>query len=126
MSKDIRNRPTPVYNTNGDWSALIIHPYIYNTLGEWIGWLSDDGEVFDVEGNYVGWLSDANRILRKRGTNKLDKRDPPEPPSNLRAPATIPLPPLMPMLPYGVLDVFEEEPERLHTIDTGELKEDMN
>ena len=126
MSSDIHNRPTPVYNTNGDWSALIIRPYIYNTLGEWIGWLSSEEEVFDVEGNYVGWLSTSNRILRKRGTNKVVKKDSPDPPPNLRAPATIPLPPLMPMLPYGVLDVFEEEPERLHTIDTGELKEDMN
>jgi hypothetical protein len=32
----------------------------------------------------------------------------------------------MPVLPYGVIDVLEEEPNRLHTVDTGEFKEDMN
>jgi hypothetical protein len=29
-------------------------------------------------------------------------------------------------LPYDLLDVFVEEPERLHTVDTGEFKEDMD
>ena len=126
MVNDIQSRPSPIYTTNGEWSALLIRPYIYNTLGEWIGWLTEDEEVFDIDGLYVGWLSQGNRILRNRGTNKTEQRDPPDPPAHLRAPATIPLPPLMPVLPYGVLDVLEEEPERLHTIDTGELKEDMN
>lgn len=126
MNKEVYSRPTPVYNSNGDWSALIIQPYIYNTLGEWIGWVSEEEDVFDVDGVYVGWLSRENRILRNRGTNKIEKRDAPEPPSAIRAPATIPLPPLMSILPYGVIDVFEEEPERLHTVDTGELREDMN
>lgn len=126
MKQSPHNRPTPVYNTSGEWAALIIRPYIYNTLGEWIGWLTLDDEVFDIDGHYVGWLSGGNRILRKRGSNKVEEREPPKPPPGLRAPATIPLPPLMPMLPYGVIDVLEDHPELLHTVDTGELKEDMN
>ena len=126
MEKEIQSRPTPIYDTNGDWSALLIRPYIYNTAGEWIGWISKDEEVYDVDGHYVGWLSHSHRILRNRGTNKIEKLESPKPPEPVRAPATIPLPPLMPVLPYGVIDVLEEEPNRLHTVDTGEFKEDMN
>jgi hypothetical protein len=38
----------------------------------------------------------------------------------------VPLPPMMAELPFGIIDVLEEEPERLHTIDGGELKEDLD
>jgi hypothetical protein len=122
----IRKRPIPIYTTKGDWFALLHSPYIYNTRGEWIGWIVETNDVFDVEGVYVGWLSDEKRILRKRSKNKYERRTPPNPPDRIRAPATIPLPPLMRELPYGVIDVLEEEPNRLHTIDSGEFKEDMN
>jgi hypothetical protein len=126
MSKELLQRPIPIYNTHGDCAALIISPHIYNLSGEWIGWVTPEMDVFDVDGFYVGWLSEDMRVLRKRNQRTLDKRDPPDPPKRVRAPATIPLPPMMAELPYGVIDVLDEEPERLHTIDTGELKEDMN
>jgi hypothetical protein len=41
-------------------------------------------------------------------------------------PATVPLAPLMSELTFSTVDVLLEEPNRLHTIDRGELKEDMN
>ena len=126
MPLEVHNRPKPIYTTNGDWSALIVMPYIFDTRGEWIGWVSSEDEVYDIDGSYVGWLTDEGRILRKRSTNKTEKLEAPDPPDSLRAPATIPLPPLMRELPYGVIDVFEEEPGRLHTVDSGEFKEDMN
>jgi hypothetical protein len=126
MKNDARSRPIPIYNTEGDWLALLVFPYVFNTLGEWVGWITDEKQVYDVDGIYVGWLSDENRILRKRHKIATDRRETPPAPAPIRAPATIPLPPLMPELPYGVMDVLDEEPERLHTIDTGELKEDMN
>jgi len=123
---DIPERPRPLYNTSGDCSGLIISPNIFNLSGEWIGWLTPKKEVFDVNGIYVGWLSDDMRVLRRRSNVVEKRREPPDPPPRIRAPATIPLPPLMPELPYSVLDVLDEEPQRLHTVDTGELKEDMN
>lgn len=123
---DASERPRPVYNTHGDCAALLISTYIYNLSGEWIGWLTPEKKVFDVDGIYVGWLSSDMRILRKRSNVVEDRRTPPSAPDRIRAPATIPLPPMMPELPYSVVDVLDEEPERLHTVDTGELKEDMN
>jgi hypothetical protein len=41
-------------------------------------------------------------------------------------PATIPLAPLMGELRFGIMDVLLEEPERLHTIDTGEFQKDLD
>jgi hypothetical protein len=123
---EISQRPRPLYNTHGDCAALMITTNIYNLSGEWIGWITSEKEVFDVDGIYVGWLSDDSRILRKRSNVDTDRRNPPPAPERIRAPATIPLPPLMPELPYSVIDVLDEQPERLHTVDTGELKEDMN
>ena len=48
------------------------------------------------------------------------------PPSRLNTPATIPLAPLMSDLTHSLVDVLVEEPERLHTVDGGELREDMD
>lgn len=126
MPFEVHERPKPIYTTSGDWSALVILPYIFNTAGEWIGWVSSEDEVYDIDGSYVGWLTDEGRILRKRSANKIEKLDSPEPPESVRAPATIPLPPMMRELPYGVMDVLEEEPRLLHTLDSGDFKEDMN
>ncbi len=124
MDKPIR--PKPIYTTNGDCRAMLVAPNIYNLSGEWIGWITPENEVFDVQGLYVGRLSEDMRILRKRSLAYVERRKAPDPPKPIRAPATIPLPPLMAELPYSEVDVLDEEPERLHTMDTGELKEDMN
>lgn len=120
-------RPKPIYSTKGDCKAVFISPNIYNLSGEWIGWVTDENEVFDVDGLYVGWLSEDMRILRKRSLIQIRRREAPDPPPrSIRAPATMPLPPLMAEIPFSVIDVLDDEPERLHTTDTGELKEDMN
>ena len=123
---DTPERPRPLYTTHGDCSALLVSSHIFNRSGEWIGWLTPEKEVFDVDGIYVGWLSKDMRILRKRSNVDEDRREPPKPPERIRSPATIPLPPMMAELSYSVIDVLDEQPERLHTVDTGELKEDMN
>jgi len=119
-------RPKPIYATNGDCRAMLIAPNIFNLSGEWIGWVTPEKEVFDVDGLYVGWLSADMRILRKRSFTQINKRNTPQPPNRIRAAATMPLAPLMAELPYSYVDVLEEEPNRLHTLDSGELKEDMN
>ena len=56
----------PIYNTVGDWEAFMVFPYLYNVMGEWVGWATTSRQVYDVEGYYVGWLTDEPRILRKR------------------------------------------------------------
>jgi hypothetical protein len=96
-------------------------------MGEWIGWVTADRQVYSVLGFYVGELTAEPRIIRKRITASLKTRkNPPVRPPNLQVSGTIPLPPMMPDLRFGVTDVLMEEPERLHTLDAGELREDIN
>lgn len=117
----------PIYTTSGDLGALMIYPYVFNNRGEWIGFVTPEKEVYSVLGYYAGYLGDGPRILRKR-TYDYDKPrlTVPLAPSIITRPATMPLAPLMPELPYSVIDVLEEEPHRLTTVDAGDLRQDMD
>ena len=120
-------KPIPIYSTSGDWCALMIFPYIFNTLGEWIGWVTSKQQVFSVLGIYVGWMTAEPRILRHRiPQGALVRKNPPPPPDRIRPPATVPLPPMMAELPFEIVDVFEEDTGLMHTLDHGEFKEDMD
>jgi hypothetical protein len=79
-----------------------------------------------VLGVYVGELTAEPRIIRKRFTASLKTRKtPPPPPARLSIPATIPLAPMMGDLRFGVLDILLDEPQRLHTLDSGEERQDI-
>ncbi len=127
MTKEARGKLIPIYTSRGDWSAMLVFPYLFNVLGEWIGWLTPDRQVYDVDGVYVGWLTEEARIVRRRTYDRSPpSRIPPQPPKRIHPPATVPLPPMMGDLPFELIDVLEEEAERLHTVDTGELKQDVD
>jgi hypothetical protein len=115
----------PIYTTRGDAEAFLGYPYLFNRMGEWIGWVTPNRDVYSVIGVYVGELTAEPRIIRKKITANLKSRkNPPTPPPKISVPATIPLAPMMAELRFGIEDVLLEEPDRLHTIDAGELKED--
>jgi hypothetical protein len=117
----------PIYNTKGDAEAFLSYPYLHNRNGDWIGWVTPKREVYSVLGYYVGYLTDEPRILRKRVTATLKPRlQPPAPPKRLSPPATVPLAPMMKEITYSIVDVLLEEPERLHALDVGELREDLD
>ena len=120
-------RLIPIYTTAGDVGAFLVYPYLYNRVGEWIGWVRRDREVYSVYGRYVGHLGNGPRILRKR-TYSFDKPtlEPPKRPPRIQPPATVPLPPMMAELSFSEIDVLQDEPERLPTLDTGEFKEDLD
>jgi hypothetical protein len=117
----------PIYTSRGDAEAFLVYPYLHNRMGEWIGWVTANRQVYSVLGVYVGELTAEPRIICRRVTTTFKPhKTPPPPPSRLLVPATIPLSPMLPDLRFGVMDVLLEEPERLHTIDAGELKPDLN
>ncbi len=121
------HRLLPIYTTGGNIGAYLRYPYIFNILGEWIGWVSSNQEVFSVHGHYVGRITRDPRIIRKRSKDYLHARySAPPPPRSIRPPATVPLPPLMPELSFSEIDVLEEQPDLLPTMDHGELREDMD
>ena len=119
----------PVYTSRGDAEAFLVYPYLYNRMGEWIGWVTADRQVYSVLGFFVGELTAEPRIIRKRITASLKARKAPPPPpptTRLLIPPTIPLPPMMGELRFGVTDVLLEEPERLHTLDFGGIRQDLD
>ena len=117
----------PFYTTRGDADAFMVFPYLFNRLGEWIGWVTQEREVYSVLGYYVGFLSKDHRILRERFPKTIKPNlQPPNRPIRVMPPATIPLAPMMSELLYSTVDVLLDEPERLHTLDFGEFREDLD
>lgn len=120
-------RPIPIYASNGEPGVLLVYPYLYNLQGEWVGWITSNREVYSLLGFYVGYLTDDPRIVRKRVMEEsMPRRSIPTAPVRVYPPASIPLAPLMSEMPYDLVDVLLECPDELHTIDAGELREDMD
>jgi len=109
---------SPLYTSRGDAVGMFVDGYLYDLLGEWIGWTDNRGQVFTVTGEYVGWLSRDFRVLRKRAIDfTIPRRPPPARPPKLRVPPVLPLAPLMAEIRHDTIDVLEEMPERLYTLD---------
>jgi len=120
-------RIIPIYSSRGEVDAYLVFPYLFNRSGEWIGWVTPQREVYSVLGNYVGFLTNDPRIVRRRSDDATKPRmkGPPRP-QRIVTPANAPLAPLMSDLSQSLVDVLVEEPERLHTVDTGEFREDLD
>lgn len=119
-------RLVPLYTSKGDPGAFLEYPHIYSSTGEWIGFVTPERDVYSVLGRYVGYITDDHRILRPRTLSQPKPSvEPPPPPPVRYPPATVPLAPLMRELTRSTIDVLLEEPERLHTMDVGEFREDL-
>lgn len=117
----------PIFTTKGDAEAFLAYPYLFNRNGDWIGFVTPNREVYSVLGEYVGMLTNDPRIVRKRSTSTLKSRlKPPAKPQKIYPPATVPLAPMMAELSHSVIDVLIDAPERLHTVDSGESRQDMD
>lgn len=117
----------PIYNSKGDAEAFLLYPYLFNRNGEWVGFVTPKREVYSVMGYFVGILTNEPRIVSKRATSTLKPRlNPPPEPQKVYPPANIPLAPLMTDLSYAIIDVLLDAPERLHTTDAGEHRQDLD
>ena len=118
----------PLYSTAGDWVGLLVDGHLYSRQGEWVGFVDRDSRVFSVSGEYVGWLARDFRVLRKRDVGQtVPRRQPPARPAlKIKMPTSAPLPPLMAELGYDTVDVFDEYPERLHTVDNDPDAQDID
>jgi hypothetical protein len=117
----------PIYTSKGDAEAFLVYPYLFNRIGDWIGFVTPKRDVYSVRGEYVGTLTNDPRIVRKRATSTLKPglKPPPKPPK-VYPPATIPLPPMMSDLSLSLIDILLDAPERLHPLDSGEGRQDMD
>jgi hypothetical protein len=117
----------PIFTSRGDAAAFLSYPYIFNRQGEWIGWVTADQEVYSVLGRYVGYLTNEPRILRRDSIAEEKSLLPVPPrPAPFLPPAAVPLPPMMKELYQGIIDVLLDENKFLHTIDSGELRNDLD
>lgn len=118
----------PIYTSKGDAEVFLVYPYLFNRMGEWVGFVTPEREVYSVFGEYVGVLTNDPRIIRKRALDVLPPRvAPPARPPKVSPLGSVPLAPLMSDLSHSEIDVLLEEPERLHTLDAGgEFREDMD
>ena len=122
-----KTRIIPIYTSRGDADAYLQYPHVFNRLGEWIGWVTPQREVYSVMGYFVGTLTSDPRIVRNRsGDADKPRQNPPPQPGRITPPAQVPLAPLMQELTHSLIDVLSEEPERLHTLDSGDLREDLD
>jgi hypothetical protein len=122
-----QRRIIPIYTSRGEAEAFLVFPYIFNRSGEWIGWATPKREIYSVLGYYVGSLTNDARIVRKRSEEDDKPRlKPPPKPGKIAPPATVPLAPLMSDLTLSLIDVLQDEPERLHALDSGEFRQDMD
>lgn len=114
----------PIYKTNGDWVAVYTGGHLFNVDGEWIGFVIGR-QVFDPAGAYFGFLSDDKRLLRKRAVGRdLPSYTPPPTPPRPKIPSRMPLAPLLRELPFQIIDMFEEFPEKLMYV--SETRPDMD
>ena len=122
-----QSRMIPIYNSQGEADAFLVFPHVFNRSGEWIGWVTPQRDVYSVIGQYVGALTDEPRIVRKRSEDEIKPRlkCPPRP-ARVAPPAQVPLAPLMRELTHSLIDVLSESPDLLHTLDSGELREDLD
>jgi len=117
----------PIFTSKGDVEAFLAYPYIFNRAGDWIGFITPKRQIYSVLGYYVGFLTDDKRIIGKRATNTLKPRlKPPPSPGKVYPPATVPLAPMMRELTHSQIDILLDEPDRLHTLDSGEFREDLD
>jgi hypothetical protein len=120
------NTIIPVFSSRGDAEAFLAYPYLHNRSGEWIGFITPQRDVYSVLGYYVGTLTSDPRIIRKRSGEEKRRLKPPQAPERLRIPPMTPLPKLMGDLSHENIDVLQDEPERLHTLDSGEMRLDLD
>lgn len=54
-----------LYNSFGEWIAFCKGMYVFNADCEWIGWMSQDGNVVvDIDGEYLGTIVGNNRLYK--------------------------------------------------------------
>ena len=117
----------PIYTTKGDVEAFLLYPYLFNRNGDWIGFVTPNRDVYSVIGEFVGTLTNDPRIVTKRAIEETKPRiSPPPTPKKAQYPSHVPLAPLMPELSHALIDVLLEMPEKLHTLDSGEFRQDMD
>jgi len=77
----------PIFRWSGEYFGFIHNGYFFDADGNYLGWIEDDGSVWNQDGTYLGELTEGNYILRN--TMKIE----PIP----KIPKIPPIPPIPPI-----------------------------
>ncbi|GAB4547187.1 MAG: hypothetical protein OHK0023_08090 [Anaerolineae bacterium] len=105
-------KPTFVFNTAGDWLAIVFNNLIFDTRGEYLGFI-EGTSCYTRDGEYVGELAKDGRIFKKRAGRSRPVHPNPirSAPKPTNMPARAPLPPQNGEVGYDQFDVLEEDPD---------------
>ena len=55
-----------LFNSSGGWIAFRVGKFVYDSDGDWIGWLPwGDADVVTIEGEYLGTIYQGNRFYKQ-------------------------------------------------------------
>ena len=78
---------TPIFRWNGEYFGFIHNGHFFDAGSNYLGWVEEDGSVWNEDGTYLGELAERNYILRN--TMKME----PIP----KIPKIPPIPPIPPI-----------------------------
>ncbi len=55
---------TPIFRWSGEYFGFIYRGNLFDAEGNYLGWIEDDGSVWNRDGTYLGELIEGNYILR--------------------------------------------------------------
>lgn len=65
------------YNSSGEWIAFRDGPFVFDTKGEFLGYMAEGGvEVADIENRYFASIYYDDRLYRKLFAPQMDARYP--------------------------------------------------
>lgn len=76
-----------LFNSAGFWIAFRAGRNVFDTVGNWVGWLPfDESEVHDTKGTYLGHIYDDGRFYRNNAFLLRESIEKPVPPGYIRLP----------------------------------------
>ena len=80
-----------IFHWNGKYFGFIKNGNLFNSISEYLGWIDNDGTLWNKDGHYIGEQVEENYILRK--TNKMKPMS--------KMPKMTPMSPMSPMSPMN-------------------------
>ncbi len=64
----------PLYRWSGEYFGFFRSGCFFRADSEYLGWVSDDGRVWQADGTFLGELVDQNYVLRRRSMAEPARR----------------------------------------------------
>jgi hypothetical protein len=107
---------TPIFRWSGEYFGFLTHTgFLFDARGEYIGWARDGHSVWVADGSYLGEIVDVSYILRDtRQAEPPPTRPPVEPTTYINLPVRPNNRPARPPRP-GYVDAVEQFPCELES-----------